>query len=163
LNKLSNGMEYGPDNEPVAYWLYDAHPYDDGMSGFALSTKSTRVPAARVIHTFLSTRGSQHFGVSIGNAALQSTRDADWLVGHELTSAALAAGLTLLIKEDDAAGDLNFDTETDTSLYPWAATEDGIPNIRDVGLGSGSVAKCSTRNRLRWSKAIGRTRTFPRS
>jgi capsid protein len=145
VNKISNGIEYDTDNEAVAYWLYDAHPYDDGFAGFAASAKSTRVPASRVIHTYLSTRGSQHFGVSIGNAALQSARDSDWLVGHELTSAALAAGLTLLIKEDDAAGDLNFDTEADTSLTPWAQTDDGIPSIHDVGLGSGSVAKCSTK------------------
>lgn len=148
MARISNGIEYGPDNEPVAYWLYDAHPYDDGMAGFSASTRSTRVPASRVIHLYLSTRASQHFGVSIGNAALQSTRDADWLVGHELTAAALAAGLTLLIKEDDAAGDLNFDTEADTSLYPWAQTEDGIPTIHDVGLASGMVAKCSTKESI---------------
>lgn len=148
MNRISNGIEYDADNEAVAYWLYDAHPYDDGMAGFAASTRSTRVPASRVIHLYLSTRGSQHFGVSIGNAALQSARDADWLVGHELTAAALAAGLTLLVKEDDSAGDLNFDTETDTSLYPWAQTEDGTPSIHDVGLASGMVAKCSTKESI---------------
>lgn len=144
-NRISNGIEYDADNEPVAYWLYDAHPYDDGMSGFAASARSTRVPAWRVIHLYLSTRGSQHFGVSIGNAALQSARDADWLVGHELTAAALAAGLTMLIKEDGADGDLGFDTETDTSLYPWAQTETGLPSVRDVGLASGSVATIGTK------------------
>jgi capsid protein len=149
INRISNGIEYNADNEAVAYWLYDAHPYDDGMAGFAISTRSSRVPASRVIHTYLSTRGSQHFGVSIGQAALQSARDADWLVGHELTSAALAAGLTLLIKEDDAAGDLDFDATADTSLYPWAQSEEyGTPTLEDVGLASGMVARCSTKENV---------------
>lgn len=137
-NRISNGIEYDLTNEPVAYWLFDAHPYDD-LAGMGLGHKSSRVPASRVTHCYLSTRASQHFGVSLGNAALQSTRDADWLVGHELTSAAIAAGLTLLIKESDAGADVDMDGD-DPSLAPPCDRYD-LDHVSEVGLAAGSAAR----------------------
>lgn len=135
---ISNGIEYAPDGEPVAYWLFDAHPYDD-IQGLGMSGRSRRIPASRIAHLFLPTRPSQHFGVPLGQIAMQTAKDADWLVGQELTSAALAAGLTLLIKESADGGDLDFDTE---NFGGWANGEEyGLQHVSDVGLASGTAAK----------------------
>lgn len=138
-NRISNGIEYDPTNEPVAYWLFDAHPYDDTYAAM-LTTRSRRIPAARIAHLYLPSRSSQHFGASLANCALQTCKDADWLVGHELTAAALAAGLTLLIKESDETRSVTLDTEDDTTTRAYCYGEDGIPHLSDVGLTSGSVA-----------------------
>jgi lambda family phage portal protein len=135
---ISNGIEYAQDGEPVAYWLYDAHPYDDS-AGLGMSGKSRRIPAARVAHLYLPTRPSQHFGVPLGQIAMQTAKDADWLVGQELTSAALAAGLTLLIKETNDGGDLTFDTE---NFGGWSNGEEyGLQHVSEVGLASGTAAR----------------------
>lgn len=137
-NLISNGIEYAPDGEPLAYWLYDAHPYDDS-AGLGVSTRSRRIPAARVSHLYLATRPSQHFGVPLGQIAMQTAKDSDWLVGQELTAAALAAGLTLLIKETDEGGDLSFDTE---NFGGWSNGEEyGLQHVQDVGLAAGTAAR----------------------
>lgn len=136
---ISNGIEYAQDGEPIAYWLFDAHPYDDA-AGWGLSRRSRRIPAARVTHLYLPTRPSQHFGVPLGQVAMQIAKDSDWLVGQELTSAALAAGLTLLIKESDDGGELDFDTEGYGGDYGNAA-ESGLRHVSEVGLASGTAAR----------------------
>jgi capsid protein len=139
-NRISNGIEYDSTNEPVAYHLFDAHPYDDTYAALS-TTKSRRIPASRVTHIYLSTRASQHFGASLGNCALQAAKDSDWLVGHELTAAALAAGLTLLIKEDDESAAVGMDTE-DTGLSPFAGdVNEGLRHLSEVGLSSGMAAR----------------------
>ena len=145
-NRISNGIEYDPTNEPVAYWLFDAHPYDDTFAA-ALTTRSRRIPAARVAHLYLPSRSSQHFGASLANCALQTCKDADWLVGHELTAAALAAGLTLVINESDETRAVSMDTEDD-SLRPSCYGEEGIPHVGEVGLTSGTVARLGEKEKL---------------
>jgi len=135
---ISNGIEYAPDGEPIAYWLYDAHPYDDS-AGWGLSGRSRRVPATRVTHLYLATRPSQHFGVPLGQIAMQTAKDADWLVGQELTSAALAAGLTLLIRETNDGADLDFDRQ---NFGGFAGEEEyGLQHVSDVGLAAGTAAR----------------------
>jgi lambda family phage portal protein len=137
-NLISNGIEYALDGEPVAYWLYDAHPYDDSQ-GLGRTTYSRQVPASRVSHLFLPTRPSQHFGVPLGQIAMQTAKDSDWLVGQELTAAAIAAGLTLLIRESNDGGDLDFDTE---NFGGWAGGEEyGLQHVSDVGLAAGTAAR----------------------
>jgi len=142
-NRIEHGIEYNQYGEPVAYWLFDAHPYD-GMA-WASRLTSERIPANRVIHLALTTRASQDFGISFGNILMQPSRDEDWLVGHELTSAALAAGLTILIREstnDD--GSVSFDTEGNELGDPAAYGSNeasGVPNLAEVGLTAGTVAR----------------------
>jgi len=136
-NLIRQGIEYAYDGEPLAYWVFDAHPYDD-QQGWGYTTQSRRIPASRVIHGALTTRASQHFGVPLGQAAMQTARDADWLVGHELTAAAIAAGLTLLIKESDTGAALNMDGDDGLS-----ALNEDVPatsHLSEVGLAAGTCA-----------------------
>jgi lambda family phage portal protein len=95
LNKIVRGIELDRFNRPVAYYIYDAHPYDQwsGWSGAA-----TRVPASRIIHQYLPFRPSQTRGISWLAAIMQPSRDVDWYLTNELTSAAIGALLTLIVK-----------------------------------------------------------------
>jgi lambda family phage portal protein len=147
-NRIEHGIEYDRYGEPVAYWLYDAHPYDSYTT--VMIGRSNRVPAHRVTHLALTTRASQDFGVSLYNIMLQPSHDEDWLVGHELTSAALAAGLTIVLKEgEDDDGEVPFDTEA-AGLSEPAAFDDskkpGVPDFAEVGLAAGTVARLSSKH-----------------
>jgi len=141
-NRIEHGIEYNSWNEPIAYWLFDAHPYD-GQQWFR--AQSSRVPANRVVHLALTTRSSQDFGISFANILMQPSRDEDWLVGHELTSAALAAGLTILIREgENDDGTVPFDTEASALGDPAAFGDNeaaGVPYLSEVGLTAGTVAR----------------------
>lgn len=98
-NKIVGGIEYDGSNCPVFYHVLDAHPYDN-YSAAAGSMNSQPVPANRVIHWYVPTRWSAYSGISWFNAMMQSARDLDWYVGNEMTSAAIGALLTLIIKQE---------------------------------------------------------------
>lgn len=142
-NRVEHGIEYNAYNEPVAYWMFDAHPHD--AMAWPSRLQANRVPANRVVHLALTTRASQDFGISFANILMQPSRDEDWLVGHELTSAALAAGLTILIREsEDDDGGTRFDTEEATLGEPAAYGDNeasGVPYLSEVGLTAGTVAR----------------------
>lgn len=94
-NAVVRGIEYDANSRPVAYWLFLDHPYDSYQRA---SATSVRVTADRVIHLFLPGRPSEGRGISWFVALMQTARDADHLVGNELTSAAVASLLTAIIK-----------------------------------------------------------------
>ena len=99
-NKIMRGIEYDSRNRPVAFYVYDQHPYDYG----SVSMDSRRIPAERVIHSYIPGRPSQYQGVSELAANVQTAKDFDWLIGNELTSAALSALLTMVVKRKNGAG-----------------------------------------------------------
>jgi capsid protein len=141
-NRISNGIEYASDGEPIAYHLYDVHPYDDGFGQSAAAARSRRVPAARVIHLALTSRASQDFGAPLANLLMDSVNDLDWLIGHELTSVAILAGLTLALRESDEAAELGFEgTESQQTIDPALLGLGDLPTVREIGLSSGSVAR----------------------
>jgi len=95
-NRIMNGIEFDDRNRKVAYHIFDAHPssnYD--YRGLALSS---RIPASRIIHSYMRFRPSQRSGHPWAQEAHQSIRDGDWYMGAELTSAALGALLTFIHK-----------------------------------------------------------------
>lgn len=98
-NDVFRGVEVDALGQPVAYYLWDAHPFD---SHARPSSNSTRVDARRVRHVFLQDRPSQHRGVSWFATIMQCIRDLDWYVGNELTAAAIGALLTVMITRDPA-------------------------------------------------------------
>jgi lambda family phage portal protein len=100
-NKIVRGVEYDSFDRPVAYYIYDQHPYDI-YSGWTGASK--RIPAARVIHLHLPGRPSERRGISWFAANMQTAKDLDWYLGNELTAAALGALLTLIIKRKNGAG-----------------------------------------------------------
>lgn len=108
-NRVVRGIELDRHNRAVAYWIYDAHPFDQ-WSGW--SAKSTRIPAERVIHQFMPVRPSMTRGVSWLAAIMQPSRDVDWYLGNELTAAAIGAMLTLIIKRANANGGLGIEDNT---------------------------------------------------
>jgi lambda family phage portal protein len=95
--RIARGIELDARNRPIAYWLYGAHPFDS-TSGASL--ESVRVPASRVLHWFVPFQRSATRGVSWFHALVRVTRDLDWYYGNELTSAALAALLVMIHKQE---------------------------------------------------------------
>lgn len=115
-NKIVNGIELDSVGRPVAYHIFDAHPYDQhtASSGTFLSRP---VPAARVLHLYLFNRPSQSCGISWLHAMAQSAFDRDKYLDCELRAAAKGALLavvanlknperaTLGLSDDDDAAD----------------------------------------------------------
>lgn len=131
-SKTVRGIEYNKQGRAVAYWIFDAHPYDQ-YAGF--NPNSQRIPAERVIHSFLPGRPSENRGVPWFSANIQSSRDLDWYIGNEMTAAALGALLTLIIKRKNGQGTgLGFagGPECSEDSDPWGNSK--------VKLGRGIVA-----------------------
>lgn len=98
-NRTVRGIELDRFNRPTAYWIFDAHPF--AFEGW--TSESRRIEADRVIHYYVPFMPSMTRGISWFHALTRSTRDCDWLIGAELTSAALAAQMTLVHKTANAA------------------------------------------------------------
>jgi len=96
------GIEYDTLGRPKFYWLFDVHPYDNNFGGTFTAT-SKRVPANRVIHTYLPNRTSEHRGIT-WFTNLQSAKDLDWYLSNELTSAAIGALFSVVINRATGAG-----------------------------------------------------------
>lgn len=132
-NKIVRGVEYDSFDRPVAYYVYDQHPYDLYTSW---TGASRRIPAKQMIHLHLPGRPSERRGISWFAANMQTAKDLDWYLGNELTAAALGALLTLIVKRKNGAG-------SGVGFVGDAASTDG--NSDDYGnplvkLGRGIVA-----------------------
>lgn len=101
-NRISQGIEVDSLGRPVAYWIYDAHPYDFDSGGS--SYKSTRIAAERVIPYYIPDRISAVCGISWFAPLVRPVKDMDWYVATELQAAAIGALLTLVYKSEDAQG-----------------------------------------------------------
>jgi lambda family phage portal protein len=134
-NRIVRGIELDPRNRAVAYWIYDAHPYDSS-SGW--TSKSTRIPASRVVHSFVPFRPSATSGVCWFHSVLQSARDLDTLIVNELTASIIASLFTVAIKRENGAGrglGLGGDASeptTDSAGNPLTRLGKGI--IADIGM-----------------------------
>jgi len=100
-NKIVRGVEYDKWDRAVAYYVYDQNPYDIYTSW---TGASTRIPADRVIHVYLPGRPSERRGISWFATNMQTAKDMDWYLGNELTSSALAALLTCVVKRKYGSG-----------------------------------------------------------
>lgn len=129
-NLCRRGIEYNQFGRPVAYWIYDAHPFDDGQQWGSLAT-SRRVPAERVIHSFIPNRFSENGGVT-WFTNIQTVKDLDWYIGNELTAAALGALFTVCIKRAHGRG-------TGLGFTSVDGTTDSTTNS-EVRLGRGIIA-----------------------
>jgi lambda family phage portal protein len=96
VNKIVGGIEYDwQTNRPVAYHIYDAHPYDDYSA--TAGGNSKRIDKSRVMHWFpIVDQASANSGVSWYVAMALASRDIDWYLGNELTAAAIAALFTVV-------------------------------------------------------------------
>lgn len=121
------GIEYDRRNRPVGYWLFLDHPFDPWPGPRAFN--SQKIPAARVIHTYMPWRPSDSRGISWFAAIMQSARDTDSLVWNELSASALAALLTVFVPNDDGA-------RTGTGLNPGCDTDEMLNALFRLGRGT---------------------------
>lgn len=100
VNKIVGGIEYDwMSNRPVAYHIYDAHPYDDYSA--TAGGDSKRIDKSRVLHWFpIVDQASANSGVSWYVAMALASRDIDWYLGNELTAAAIAALFTVVYQAE---------------------------------------------------------------
>jgi len=63
-NAIYDGIEYGPDNRPVAYHIYDEHPGSAVWHPNWRGLVSKPVDASRVIHLYRADRPGQRRGIS---------------------------------------------------------------------------------------------------
>lgn len=101
-NKIVHGIEWDRSNRPVAYHIFDAHPYDTYTGG--LNFRSTRILAHRVRHLYWPSRPSAHVGVSWFHSLTQDAHDRDWYANAELTAAAIAAQFVAVINRANPGG-----------------------------------------------------------
>jgi lambda family phage portal protein len=101
LNRIVRGVELDSFNRAVAYYVYDAHPYDSS-SGWTSS--STRIPASRMLHCFVGFRPSATRGLNWYAAILQAARDGDTVFDNELTAGILASMFVVAIHRENGAG-----------------------------------------------------------
>ena len=101
--RIYNGIEYNQAGEKIAYHVYDAHPYETGISSDRYSV--TRIPASRILHNYIAPRPSATCGISWFTALVMPSRDVDWYLGNELTSAAIDA-LMVAIHKSKQVGNL---------------------------------------------------------
>lgn len=131
-HRIINGIEYDPTGRKTAFWIYFDHPYDSSQN---FLYQPTRVPAERIIHNYLPSQVSDTTGISWYAAMLQPAKDRDCLIGNTLTSTAVQALLTLVVKRNAvrgsgaSAGDLD-EEDPDTGLSKVAM---GYPFIAEVG------------------------------
>lgn len=130
-NLCRRGIEYNQYGRPLAYWIYDAHPFDDGQQWGSLST-SRRIPAERVIHSFIPNRFSENGGVT-WFTNIQTVKDLDWYIGNELTAAALGALFTVCIKRAHGRG-------TGLGFTSVDGVTDNTSGNSEVRLGRGIIA-----------------------
>jgi lambda family phage portal protein len=133
LNRIVRGIELDRFNRAVAYYVYDAHPYDSS-SGWTSS--STRIPASRVLHSFVPFRPSATRGVNWYAAIIQAARDVDTLIDNELTASIIASLFTVVIKRATGQGsgfglEGTGDDTSDGDGRPFSRLGKGI--IADIG------------------------------
>lgn len=121
LNKIVNGIELDDMDREVGFWVFDAHP-DDNQYRPAMS-RSTWIPAERVIHTYLPFRPSMNVGFNWFHAMAQTARDRDWVIGNYLVKVAMDAAATLVHYTDDDEP-VNLDGEDS------GAGSDGKPEVK---------------------------------
>lgn len=95
VNKIVHGIEVDRKGRAVAYHVLDAHPYDDAYTD-SRSSKSTAVPASRVIHLCSFRRPSQTVGHGWLASLGQTQFDRDGYLAAELQTAKKAALLAVL-------------------------------------------------------------------
>lgn len=133
-NRIVGGIELDRRNRAVAYYVYDAHPYDS-YSGW--TSQSIRIPAARVLHAYVPFRTSATRGINWCHGIMQASRDLDTFIDSELTASIIASLFTVVINREKGAGSgLGFyvgDEYVDPSNCNAPLTRLGKGIIADLG------------------------------
>ncbi len=118
VNKIAGGIEVDRHGRPLFYHIFEAHPFEAEYQTFA-GSKSTPVPAERVIHSCLFHRPSHTTAVSWFHAAAQSCFDSDGYISAEMQTAKKTALLAVIaLMEHPHAASLGiFDGDDDHDIY----------------------------------------------
>lgn len=100
-NTIVNGIEYNPIGQPVAYWLFDAHPGEQ-VSLSPRRTVSQPVAADRIIHLFTPERPGQGRGFPRAAPVIARVRDLQLYEDAELQRKNLETRLGVLASGDVA-------------------------------------------------------------
>lgn len=134
-NRLIRGVELDKTNAPVAYHLWQVHPY--GLEAGGRGSYSYRLAANRVRHLFNPERPSMTRGASNIAASMSILNDLKWLVGNELMKSFIQSIFTVAIKREYGQGaglGINNDDpdgSTDTAGNPLERLGSGV--IADLG------------------------------
>ncbi|MCV2365539.1 phage portal protein [Paucibacter sp. DJ1R-11] len=100
-NAVVGGCEVDALGKVVAYWLWPQHPGDQGQLR-QRNQRSTRVPAAEIIHLFAPTRPGQGRGFPRLSSVIPRARDLQLLEDAELQRKNLEGRLSVLASGDVA-------------------------------------------------------------
>lgn len=98
-NSIVNGIEYDALGRVAAYYLYDAHPGDAGLTR-AMTGKSTRISAEFIIHLYRAQRPGQGRGFSRLAPVIVRTRDLQLYEDAELARKNLETRLGVVYSGD---------------------------------------------------------------
>jgi lambda family phage portal protein len=133
---ITHGIVKDADGRPTSYYVYTAHPGDNGgvLAGLGLVPDARPVPAAQMSHIRFVRRLHQTRGVSILHGVLTRLDDLKEYEESERVAARVAAAFTAYIKRN---GDFVTDLDTDTGdrvfrMQPGAIFDTLLPG-EDVG------------------------------
>lgn len=104
-NMIRRGIEMNRFNQPVAYWMFDAHPGDPHTYR---ANESRRIRADRVIHVSLMGRPSQTRNVSLYTTVMQSIHDVDSFLGNEITIGNINSRMGIVHNTDTTGHKMGF-------------------------------------------------------
>lgn len=100
---ILQGVEFNSRNQRVAYWLFDRHPGERGLS-FKNAGVSKRVPAEDILHLYRIDRAGQVRGISWGAPCVVRIRDFDEYEDAQLMRQKIAACFSAFVRDIDNTG-----------------------------------------------------------
>lgn len=106
--EVRRGVELSASGEPVAYWLYTAHP--NGVNSWRQQAES--FDASEFVHLFKQERIGQTRGVTAFAPVMLHMRNLGFYIENELQSSAIASCLSVAIKTMGGEADGGLPTAT---------------------------------------------------
>jgi lambda family phage portal protein len=101
---ITQGVEFNPFGQRVAYWLFSEHPGEAGARG-RISVVSKRYDASEIKHVFRATRAGQVRGYPWLAPIIIRLRDFDEYEDAQLVRQKVAACFAAFIEDIEASGD----------------------------------------------------------
>jgi lambda family phage portal protein len=120
-NKIRMGIEFNSMNRPIAYHVFNRHPYDNfGIVASSGRTQRERIPASEIIHLYTSERISQSRGVPWMYSAMRRLKMLGVYEENELVAAGVAASKMGFFTSEDGEGYTGTDKDENGNLITEA-------------------------------------------
>ena len=129
-NEIRMGVEIDQWGRPVAYWMWDAHPFD--LQG-SFRRQRVRVPAEQIVHRYQIRRAGQTRGVSWFAPILMDAQMLSALQEAELIASRIAASKSGVFEYEDASMVPDPDLPHGTTDFTWDM-EPGVFDTLPPGL-----------------------------